>query len=282
MRILVTGASGLVGGLAARLAASRHEVLASDRSLFDIRDRQAVFRAFREFSPEAVLHCAAYTDVDGAERAPAKALEVNATGARVVAEGAREVEALILYVSTDYVFDGEGTAPYREDDPPRPLSSYGRSKLEGERAVAEVSPERHLIVRSGWLYGPGKGFVDWARSRLLRGEELPVVEDQSGSPTSARELASAMLTLAERRLSGVFHFVNPGEATWLALGRAIAEDCALSPRGIRAIRAAELNRPAPRPRYSALSVERFEKATDRKVTGWRDALRQYLDEGYAG
>jgi dTDP-4-dehydrorhamnose reductase len=282
MRILVTGASGLVGGLAVRLAAPKHEVLAGDRSLFDIRDRQAVFRAFREFSPEAVLHCAAYTDVDGAERAPAKALDVNATGARVVAEGAREVEALILYVSTDYVFDGERADPYREEHPLNPLSSYARSKLEGERAVAEASPERHLIVRTGWLYGPEKGFVDWARSRLVRGEELPVVEDQTGSPTSARELASAMLTLVEQRLSGVFHFVNSGEATWLTVGNAIAEDCALSPRRIRAIRAAELNRPAARPRYSALSVERYEKATGRKVTGWRDALRQYLREGSKG
>lgn len=279
MKILITGARGLVGGLAARLAAPKHEVLACDRSRFDVRDREAVFRAFREFSPEAVLHCAAYTDVDGAERAPAEALEVNAKGARTVAEGAREAEALMLYVSTDYVFDGEGASPYREEDRLGPLSSYGRSKLEGERAVAEASPERHAIVRTGWLYGPGKGFVDWARSRLLRGDELPLVEDQTGSPTSARELASAMLTLAEQRHCGVFHFVNPGEATWLALGRAIAEECALSPRGIRAIGAAELKRPAPRPRYSALSVERFERATGQRVTGWRDALRQYLDEG---
>jgi len=276
VRILITGAGGLVGGLAARLAAPKHEVLACDRGKLDVRDGQAVLRALREFSPEAVLHCAAYTDVDGAESAPRDAHEVNALGARAVAEAAHEIGALILYVSTDYVFDGESAAPYREEDPKHPLSSYARSKLEGELEVARVSPENHLIVRTGWLYGPGKGFVDWARARLLSGEALPLIEDRKGSPTSARELASAMLTLVEQGRRGVFHFVNAGEASWLGLGRAIAEDCGLSPRGIRAIRASEWPRPAARPRYSALCVEKFERTTGRTVTGWRDALRQYL------
>ena len=259
-----------------RLAAKTHEVLGLDRAGLDVRNREDVARVFREFSPEAVLHCAAYTDVDGAERAPETALEVNATGARVVAESARELEALVLYVSTDYVFDGRATAPYREEEPPRPLSSYGRSKLEGERAVAETCPESHAIVRTGWLYGPGKGFVDWARERLRRGEELALVEDQTGSPTSARELAAAMLALVEGKHRGLFHFVNQGESSWLALGRAVAEELALSPARVRAIRAADLNRPAPRPRYSVLSVERFEKSTGRTVIGWREALHQYL------
>jgi dTDP-4-dehydrorhamnose reductase len=276
VKILITGAGGLVGGLAARLAAPKHEVLACDRTKLDVRDPEAVRRAFREFSPEAVLHCAAYTDVDGAESAPRDAHEVNALGARAVAEAARGIEALILYVSTDYVFDGEAAVPYREEDPPRPLSSYGRSKLEGELEVARAAPENHLIVRTGWLYGPRKGFVDWARGRLLSGEELPLIEDRTGSPTSARELASAMLALVEQGRKGVFHFVNAGETSWLGLGRAIAEECGLSPEKIRAIRAADWPRPAARPRYSALSVQKYERTTGRTVTGWRDALRQYL------
>jgi dTDP-4-dehydrorhamnose reductase len=276
VRILVTGASGLVGGLAVRLAARNHEVLGCDRARLDVRSRENVLRVFGEFSPKAVLHCAAYTDVDGAERAPKEALAVNAAGARIVAESARAVGALVLHVSTDYVFDGEAAAPYREEDTPRPLSSYGRSKLEGERAVAEACPGSHVIVRTGWLYGPGKGFVDWARGRLLRGEELPLVADQRGSPTSARELAAAMLSLVEGNHRGVFHFVNQGEASWLDLGKAVAEELSLSSAGIRAIKSADLNRPAPRPRYSVLSVERFEKATGQPVTRWREALRQYI------
>jgi dTDP-4-dehydrorhamnose reductase len=276
LKILVTGAEGLLGRMVVRLGAPNHDVLGCDRSRLDVRSRDGVARLFQEFSPEAVLHCAAYTDVDGAERAPEEALEVNATGARVVAESAREIGALVLYVSTDYVFDGDAAAPYREEDPPHPLSSYGRSKLEGERAVAAACTGSHVIVRTGWLYGPGKGFVDWARGRLRRGEELPLVEDQTGSPTSAFELAAAILTLIEQNHRGLFHFVNKGEATWFTLGNAIAEELGLSPRRIRAIRAAELNRPAPRPRYSALSVERFERTTGRTVTGWREALRHYL------
>jgi dTDP-4-dehydrorhamnose reductase len=276
LKILVTGAAGLVGGLAARLAAERHEVLGCDRARLDVTDPEAVRRVFREFSPEAVLHCAAYTDVDGAERAPEKAREVNAAGTRMVAESAREVAAVLVYISTDYVFDGQKAAPYREEDPPRPLSSYGRSKLEGERAAAEICPGSHAIVRTGWLYGPGKGFVDWARARLLRGEDLALVADQKGSPTSARELAAALLTLVEGRHLGLFHFVNKGETTWLELGKAIAEDLSVEDARIRAIDSAALNRPAPRPRYSVLSVERFERATGQTVTPWRQALQRYL------
>ena len=182
MKILVTGAGGLLGGLAARLAAPKHEVLGCDRARLDVRDRDAVLRSFREFSPEAVLHCAAYTDVDGAERAPETAREINATGARVIAECAREVGGLVLYVSTDYVFDGHAATPYREEDTPRPLSSYARSKLAGEQAVAEACPEGHLIVRTGWLYGPGKGFVDWARGGYCGARSFPWSRTRSAPP----------------------------------------------------------------------------------------------------
>jgi dTDP-4-dehydrorhamnose reductase len=276
MRILVTGAGGLVGGLAVPLARTRHQVLGCTRAQFDIVDRKGTLRALREFSPHAVLHCAAYTDVDGAEREPAKAMEINAQGSRVVAECAREVGAWMVYVSSDYVFDGRGSLPYREEDPTRPLSSYGRSKLEGERAVSQACPEAHAIVRSGWLYGPGKGFVDWARDRLLAEEELPLVHDRTGSPTCARDLAEALLVLAEGRHRGLFHFANPGEATWLRLGEAIAEELNVAHPRIRAIPFDSLNRPAPRPRYSPLAVDHFERATGRTVRGWREALHAYL------
>jgi dTDP-4-dehydrorhamnose reductase len=276
MKILVTGAGGLVGSHAARLAEGRHHVLACRRAQFDILDRKGTLRAVREFSPDAVLHCAAYTDVDGAEREPEKAMEINAAGSRVVAESAREVGALVVYVSSDYVFDGTAAVPYREEDPTGPLSSYGRSKLEGERAVAEASPEAHTIVRTGWLYGAGKGFVDWARNRLLAGEELPLVQNRTGSPTSAREVAEALLVLTEGGHRGLFHFVNPGEATWLRLGEAVAEELSVANPRIRAIPFESLNRPAPRPGYSSLSVARFEKATGRTVRGWREALHHYL------
>ncbi|MGH9318793.1 MAG: dTDP-4-dehydrorhamnose reductase [Vicinamibacteria bacterium] len=279
MKILVTGATGLVGKLVAGMAASRHDVLACGRADLDVTRVVDVARVFREFRPDTVLHSAAYTDVDGAESERELALSVNSNGSRIVSRSARAEGAYILYVSSDYVFDGEAETPYREEHPPRPLSIYGKSKLEGERQVAEASPETYAVVRTGWVYGPGKGFVDWARARLLRGEELRLVEDQRGSPTSARELAAAMLTLAEGAHRGVFHYVNQGEASWLQLGRAVAEELGCDPSRIRAIRAAELKRAAPRPRYSALSVERYEKVTGERVPTWREALRRYLGTG---
>jgi dTDP-4-dehydrorhamnose reductase len=279
LRILVTGATGLVGKLVVRLAQSTDEVLALSRAALDVTDADAVSRVFREFSPDAVLHCAAFTNVDGAELDPARAMEVNARGAARVAERAHEAGSSFLYVSTDYVFDGGASgASYRECDSTHPLSSYGRSKLEGERLVAESCPERHIIVRTAWLYGPGKGFVDWARGRLERGEELPLIEDQRGSPTSAAELASAVLTLVRGGHRGLFHYVNSGEASWLGLGRTIAAELDLDPSRIRAVRARDLKRPAPRPSYAVLSTDHYRAVTGERVLTWQEALHRYLKE----
>jgi dTDP-4-dehydrorhamnose reductase len=276
LKILVTGAAGLVGRLAGKLASRTDEVLALGREALDVTDGDAVSRVFREFRPDAVLHCAAFTDVDGAERLPERAMEVNARGAARVAARAQEAGSSFLYVSTDYVFDGEASEPYREEDTTHPLSSYGRSKLEGERLVAEACPEGHVILRTAWLYGPGKGFVDWARNRLERGEDLPLVEHQRGSPTSAAELASAMLTLVRGGHRGLFHYVNRGETSWLGLGRAVAAELGLSPSAIRSIPESDWSRPAPRPRYSVLSVDRYQATTGERVPTWQEALHRYL------
>lgn len=275
----MTGAGGLVGKLVVEIARARHDVRGRSRADLDVTDRNAVSAAVRELSPDVVLHCAAYTDVDGAERDPERALEVNGDATQWVAEAARDQGSSLVYVSTDYVFDGKSTTPYREDDATGPISSYGRSKLEGERRVVETfagGSQRFVVVRTAWLYGKGKGFVDWARARLAASEALPVVEDQKGSPTYARDLADALVRLAESHQRGVFHFVNRGEATWLEVGRAIAEELGHDASKLKPIRAAELERLAPRPAYSALSVTRYENATGTRVRPWRDALNEYL------
>jgi dTDP-4-dehydrorhamnose reductase len=281
MRILVTGGTGLVGREVVRIASESHDFFAPPRSELDVRDEAACEQALARLRPDAVLHCAAETNVDRAETFGAEAREMNAVCASRFAGQAHAAGALFVYVSTNFVFDGERRSPYREEDETGPLSSYARSKLEGERMVAAAAPAGFVIVRTGWLYGRGKGFVDWASDRLTEGRELPLVEDEVGSPTLASELASATVTLVEGDHRGLFHFVNQGEASWLELGRAIAEELGLDPSPIRAVRSADLGRPARRPPYAALSVERYEKTTGQKVKSWREALELYLAESPA-
>jgi dTDP-4-dehydrorhamnose reductase len=276
MRLLITGARGLLGRTCLGVANEEHEPFGFDIDDLDVTDREAVDRAVSDLRPEAVLHCAAYTNVDGAEVEPEHAMEVNARGAEHVARAARRVGATVVYVSTDYVFDGEGRVPYRESDVPRPLSQYGRSKLAGERGVVQTAPETHLIVRTAWLYGGGAGFVDWVCRKLDSGETLRLVTDHVGSPTYAADLAEALLRLVEQGHRGVYHFVNKGETSWLGWGRAIAElaGCSLAP--FEPVTSEQLGRAASRPSYSVLAVDKYEGVTGCRVPPWRDALKRYL------
>ena len=276
MSLLVTGAGGLLGRACARLASRESECLGLTRQDLDVTDRKAVERALGRIRPTAVLHCAALTDVDGAERDPASAMAVNAEGTEWVARAAREIGALMVYVSTDYVFDGNKRTPYTEDDEPRPLSHYGLSKLEGERRVADICPSAHLIVRSGWLYGVGKGFVHWVLGQLDEGASISLIDDQVGSPTWVQELAEALLLLIEQGHSGVFHVVNKGETHWLGAARAIAECMGLDTPPFERASIADWVRSAPRPRYSALNVGKFEKSTRTLITPWNQAIANYL------
>lgn len=276
MRILVAGGRGLVGGLVRRAAVSRHDVHALGRSELDIENEASIRDTLGRLSPDVVINCAAFTDVDGAELTPERAFAVNAEGAGKLAAAAATAGAFFAHVSTDYVFDGRAREPYREEDPTGPLSSYGASKLEGEKRVAASHPEGHAIVRTAWIYGPGKGFVDWARGRLERGEELPLIEDQVGSPTNAALLAAALVRLAAGRHRGLFHYVSSGATTWLELGRWLARELRIESPNIRAILASELGRPAQRPAYSVLSTARYETVTKERVPTWEEALRQHL------
>ena len=276
MRILITGSRGLLGGTCLPLAEARHDCRGVDLPDLDVRDHGAVMRSISEFEPEAVLHFAAYTNVDGAETEQDKAMEINSAGAEWVARAAHEVGAVMVYVSTDYVFDGLRTEPYREDDPPRPVSHYGISKLEGERRVAEICAENYLIVRTSWLFGPGKGFVDWVSRRLDETTPIYLVADHKGSPTFAEDLARAILRLVEQGHRGVFHFVNKGETSWLGFGRKVAELTGRSDGKIEGISSAALGRLAKRPAYSVMAVDKYEGATGDCVSSWENALERYL------
>jgi dTDP-4-dehydrorhamnose reductase len=219
---------------------------------------------------ELVLHAAAWTDVERAEDEPQAAAAVNVGGTQhVVALGVP-----LVYFSTDYVFDGRKGAPYVEDDPPAPLSAYGRTKLAGERAALARHPDGTRIARTAWLYGAGgRNFVDTMRRLGAEREAVEVVDDQVGSPTWTRDLAPALEALLDLP-PGVYHAAGAGAVSWAGLAAAVFEEGGLACR-VRPIATARLGRPAPRPALSALAVTRPGAP---RLRHWREALRDYLGE----
>jgi dTDP-4-dehydrorhamnose reductase len=273
MRVLVTGAAGMLGrDLVPRLAAE-HEVLAVDLDV-DVTDPRAVDGCVDAFGPDAVFHLAAWTDVDRAESEEEAAHAVNAGGTRNVARAAARAGAALVVPSTDYVFDGTKGAPYVEDDAPAPLGAYGRTKLAGERAAVEEHPAGTRIARTAWLYGRhGRNFVDTMLRLAADRDEVAVVDDQEGSPTWTCDLVPALVALL-RCPPGVYHTAGGGSVTWAGFAEAIFAEAGLSCR-VRRVTSAELGRPAPRPALSALAVTRPGAP---RLRPWREALVDYLEE----
>jgi dTDP-4-dehydrorhamnose reductase len=267
MRLLVTGAAGMLGrDVVAAAGSAGHEVAALARADLDITDADAVSSAVRDARPDAVINCAAWTDVDGAEENEAAATAINGAGAGNLARQGVHV----VHVSSDYVFDGEAREPYTEDAPTAPRSAYGRSKLAGELALAGANA---AIVRSSWLFGPhGRNFVDTMRRLGAERDELAVVDDQIGCPTYTGHLAPALVAIAEQGTTGVLHVAGGGHCSWLDLAVATFEEtglqCAVRPQST-----AELGRPAPRPAFSALASTRDDAPV---LPPWREGLRAHL------
>ena len=218
MRLLVTGAAGMLGrDVVAAAGDAGHEALALARADLDITDAAAVRAAVLAAQPDAVINCAATTDVDGAETAEDQATAVNGAGAGHLAAAAAEAGALLVHVSSDYLFDGTATEPYTENAPVAPLGAYGRSKLAGEHAIA-ATDARSAIVRTSWLFGPhGKNFVDTMRRLGAEREEIAVVDDQVGCPTYTGHLAPALVEIAERGPTGVMNVAGAGSCSWFEL-----------------------------------------------------------------
>ncbi|MGH7741805.1 MAG: dTDP-4-dehydrorhamnose reductase [Candidatus Eiseniibacteriota bacterium] len=277
MKILVTGA----GGMLAKAVEAALERSGQDQ--WSMKTHQALnvtaphlTAMIGEYQPDWILHLAAFTQVDNCEEQESHAFKVNAEGARNVARAAVDLGAAVLMVSTDYVFSGESNAPYREDDPTGPLSVYGKSKLAGEEAVREVAPDQHLIVRTSWLYGHGgRNFVDTILERVKAGEPLKVVEDQLGSPTWTVDLAEGLLRLISRDARGTFHCTNRGECSWFDLAGYVLAQSGLE-ASLTRTDSASLGRPAPRPKYSVLNLDKFERFTEWKMPEWRSAVDRYL------
>lgn len=276
MKALVTGAAGMLArALVPALERAGHAVVAPPEAECDVTDFEALARAARAAEPDWVFHLAAYTRVDDCESDADRAHLVNGLGARNAALAAAAVGAGVLAVSTDYVFGGAGSRPFREHDAVAPISVYGASKWAGEQAVRDVNP-RHLVVRTAWLYGAGgPNFPDAILARARSGGPLRVVDDQRGSPTWTADLAGGVLALLERAEFGTYHVTGSGDCTWHEFAVAACEIAGV-PAPVAAIPTAELGRPAPRPAYSVLHNGLFEHVTGRRLPHWRDALRRYL------
>jgi len=274
VKVLLAGGSGQLGQAFRPWAEARGwTVWAPSRGELDITRPEDVERTVQQLRPQVILNAAAYTAVDRAEEEPELAMATNGQAVAHLARAANACGAVLVQISTDYVFDGSATSPYREEDPPRPLSVYGKSKLLGEQAAREA--REHLIVRTSWLFGKGWNFVEAIRRQLLAGvKELRVVADQVGRPTYAVDLAGALGELLLRGCRGVFHVANAGATTWAGFAAAIVSNLGLNVPVVP-ITTAEAARPAPRPAYSVLDTSRFE-TTVGPLPPWEDALARYL------
>ena len=274
MRILLTGRNGQVGWELERSLAAVGEVTALGRGDLDLRDEVSIRRVTRAVAPDVIVNAAAYTAVDRAESESALARAVNGVAPGILADEARRSRALLVHYSTDYVFDGENKAPYREDDAPNPVSAYGRSKLEGEEAI-QRSGCRHVILRTCWVYSTrGSNFVRTVLRLARERGELNIVGDQTGSPTAAHEIAAATTALLSGRApsDGIYHLSAAGETTWHEFALAILSLTGLEQTKVRRITTAEYPTPARRPRYSVLSNEKIRNATGVALADWRAPL----------
>lgn len=284
-KVFITGHHGQLGHELVRQFEPVGEVRGADLPDFDICDQGSVRQMIESFQPDLVLHTAAYTDVDEAESATDKAFAVNAEGTRNVALVCRDIGAGLVYYSTDYVFDGTKSDPYCEDDTPAPLNVYGRSKLEGERQVADLV-DNHCILRISWLYGhPGNNFVKTMLSLAQKQAEqdqnsevkpLRIVNDQFGSPCWTHEVAMQTATCIKHDLRGLFHATAEGDCSWYEFAADIFSQSGLEVKS-EPCSTAEFPRPAKRPANSVLENQRLKRFGHNCLRDWRVALGEFLN-----
>ncbi|MFJ6387288.1 dTDP-4-dehydrorhamnose reductase [Streptomyces sp. NPDC091972] len=282
---LVTGAGGMLGqDVLARLDRSGERYVALDRKALDLTDADAVRAAVEEHRPAVVVNCAAWTAVDDAETREDEALAINGDGPRHLAEACARTGAVLLHVSTDYVFAGDAAEPYAEDAPTAPRSAYGRTKLAGEQAVLKGLPERGYVVRTAWLYGTGgPNFVKTMIKLEGVKDTLDVVDDQRGQPTWSADLAGLLVELGLGALAGtapagVYHGTSSGETTWHGFTQEIFRLLGADPDRVRPTTSDAFVRPAPRPAYSVLGHGRFAEAGIEPLRDWRTALTEAFPE----
>lgn len=276
-RLIVTGCNGQLGHAVNKQYAgsAEYELINTDVGELDITKIDDVMKFVRDVNPYAIINCAAYTAVEACEKEEDLAFRINAIGARNLSIVANETGAKLMHISTDYVFDGEGTRPYRETDPTGPQGAYGRTKLAGEEFVKEFS-DRHFILRTAWLYGEGKNFVRTMLRLSETNDKVRVVRDQVGSPTSAAELAKAVAYLLPTENYGLFHATCEGDCSWAQFTEEIFR-LAGKKTVVEAITSEEYGAAVKRPSYSILDNYMFRMTSDFQFADWHDAIREYLE-----
>jgi len=277
-KILVTGCNGQLGRAVNVLMGkdSDTEIINTDVDDLDITRVDSVLDIVRSVKPDAIINCAAYTAVDASESDLDLAYKINAIGPRNLSIAATDVGARLMHISTDYVFDGEGKSPYREFDAVNPQGAYGKTKLEGERFVAQFA-DRFFIIRTAWLYGDGKNFVKTMLNLAQSRDSVSVVADQFGTPTSASELAKAIDFLLFTDNYGLFHGTCEGSCCWADFTEEIYRIKDIHTR-VNRITTDEYPTPAKRPAYSVLDNYMFRLTSDYKFADWHDAIREYLEQ----
>ncbi len=276
-KVLVLGAQGMLGHDLLECLGERYEVIGLGREDLDITRKEVTRRVIKEISPDVVINAAGYTDVDGCEKTMRKAFAINGEGAKSVAKGCKYSGAKVVYISTDYIFDGGKWSPYSEDDLPNPQNIYGESKLLGERYIEDLLDD-YLIIRTQWLYGRhGDNFVETILALAEENERIEVVNDQIGSPTYTVDLSRSILALISKGLKGIFHISNSGSCSWHEFALEIVRLAGIEGLEIVPISSDALNRLAKRPLYSIFNCQRLQKEAGIEMNPWQEALQDYFN-----
>ena len=279
-RILLLGGSGILGSeVLSHLQSENFDYVAPTSTDIDITNKDQLLRVISEFNPVWIINCAAWTNVDGAESSFEEARELNAIAVENIGIAADLFECKVIHISTDYVFDGDSSEPYLETSRVQPLNKYGESKLQGENALMAVLPSAY-VIRTSWLFGTsGKNFVKTIAGKALRSEEARVVDDQVGSPTSARDLATGIISILKIQPEpGIYNYSNLGSCSWFELAQKIYETVGADNGLVHPISSGSLSFIAKRPKYSLLSKEKWISAGLSEVPNWEDSLELIMPE----
>jgi len=278
MKILLLGHRGMLGSDLLLNLVGKHEITGLDKDEIDITSLSECEKAIKENAPDIVINAAAYTDVDGCEKAKDECFNVNAEAVKNIAEACREKKIRIIHFSTDYVFDGNSNEPYKEDALCNPINVYGASKLAGERYLQTLSGN-YILIRTEWLYGKnGNNFVRTILGKAQTTNKLEVVDDQIGSPTYTKDLVAAVSLLVERNITGIFHITNRGSCSWFQFTEKILQEAGIKGVQVLPIKSGALRRPAKRPHYSVLSMQKFIQTTGKIMQPWQLGLQDYLKD----